>query len=96
MKVIRFLTICASVVVVSNAYAQEAQRGTVTNVDEASGTITIQPRSDATVGSNTGTNSAKFAVQDGLVFNALTQGDEVTYSSQEISGVNTIIKIEKR
>jgi hypothetical protein len=37
-----------------------------------------------------------FVVQDGLVFNALTQGDEVTYSSREISGVNTITDIQKR
>jgi Cu/Ag efflux protein CusF len=96
MQAIRVLTICTSLIVPSNAYAQEARQGTVTSVDEASGTITIQQNSDSTVGSSTGTNSAKLAVRDGLVFNALTQGDEVTYSSQEISGVNTITDIHKR
>jgi Cu/Ag efflux protein CusF len=96
MQAIRVLTICTSLMVASNAYAQEARHGTVTSVDEASGTITIQQNSDRTVGSSSGTNSAKLAVRDGLVFNAFTQGDEVTYSSQEISGTNTITDIHKR
>jgi Cu/Ag efflux protein CusF len=96
MSAIRILIISASVIVASHAYAEGARHGTVTSLDEASGTITIQQNSDRTVGSSTGTSSAKFVVQDGLVFNALTQGDEVTYSSREISGVNTITDIQKR
>ena len=95
MKVLCCLTLFASLSLASNAFAQDQQRGTVTNVDESGGSITIQLRPDGTVGSSTGTNSAKFAVQDGLVFNALTQGDEVTFSSQQINGVNTITKIQK-
>jgi hypothetical protein len=31
-----------------------------------------------------------------LGFNAVTQGDEVTFSSRKINGVNTITKIEKK
>jgi Cu/Ag efflux protein CusF len=95
MKVLCWLTLFASLSLASNAFAQDQQRGTVTDVDESSGSITIQLRSNGTVGSSTGTNSAKFAVQDGLVFNALTQGDEVTFSSQQINGVNTITRIQK-
>jgi Cu/Ag efflux protein CusF len=95
MKILCCLTVFTSVSIASISFAQDQQRGTVTNVDESSGSITIQLRSDATVGSSTGTNSAKFAVQDGLVFNALTQGDEVTFSSQQINGVNTITRIQK-
>ncbi len=95
MKVVRSLTIFASLCLASSSFAQSEQHGTVTNVDESSGSITIQQRPTGTVGS-TGSNSAKFAVQDGLVFNALAQGDEVTFSSQEIGGVNTITKIQKR
>jgi Cu/Ag efflux protein CusF len=96
MRVLRCLTIFASLSIVSNALAQGEQPGTVTNVDESSGSITIQRIPDGTVGSSTGTNSAKFAVQDAMLFNALTQGDEVTFRSQRINGVNTIIKIQKR
>jgi Cu/Ag efflux protein CusF len=95
MRILCCLTVFASVSVASIAFAQDQQRGTVTNVDESSGSITIQLRFNATVGSSTGTSSAKFAVQDGLVFNALTQGDEVTFSSQQINGVNTITRIQK-
>jgi len=96
MSTIGVSTIFASLLVASMAYADDGRRGTVTNIDEASGSITIQDRVDGTVGSSSGTNTAKFAVQDGLVFNALTQGDEVTFSSQEINGVNTITRIQKQ
>jgi len=102
MSTIGLSTIFASLLVASLAYAEDGRRGTVTNIDEASGSITIQDRVDGTVGSSSGTNAssgtntAKFAVQDGLVFNALTQGDEVTFSSQEINGVNTITRIQKQ
>jgi Cu/Ag efflux protein CusF len=34
-------------------------------------------------------------VQDGLLFNALRDGDRVTFISQEINGVNTITKLQK-
>jgi Cu/Ag efflux protein CusF len=96
MRAIGVSTIFASLLVASIAYAEDGRRGTVTNIDEASGSITIQDRLDGTVGSSTGTNAAKFAVQDGLVFNDLTQGDEVTFTSQEINGVNTITRIQKQ
>jgi Cu/Ag efflux protein CusF len=96
MNVLRCLTIFASLSIAANALAHDEQHGTVTNVDESSGSITIQPIPDGTVGSRAGTNSEKLAVQDGLIFNALTQGDEVTFSSQQIDGFNTITKIQKR
>jgi Cu/Ag efflux protein CusF len=96
MKVLRCLTIFASLSIASNAFAQDDQRGTVTDVDESSGSITIQLIPNGTVGSSTGPNSAKFAVQDGLLFNTLAQGDDVTFSSHQIDGVNTITKIQKR
>ena len=95
MKAIRFLTILAGLMVISNASAQETRRGTVASLDEANGSITIQQTSDGTVGASNATRSNKFAVQDGLLFNALRQGDKVTFSSQAINGVNTITKLQK-
>jgi Cu/Ag efflux protein CusF len=34
-------------------------------------------------------------VQDGLLFNALREGDKVMFISQKINGVNTITKLQK-
>jgi Cu/Ag efflux protein CusF len=95
MKAIRFVTLIVSLAAISNASAQEMRRGTVTNVDESSGSITIQQTSTGTVGSGAAPTASKYAVQDALLFNALRQGDEVTFTSQEINGLNTITKIQK-
>jgi Cu/Ag efflux protein CusF len=80
----------------SFALAQEAQRGTVVGVDEQAGSITVQRSPDGTVGASSPARSSdKFAVQDGLMFNALGAGDNVLFSSQEINGVNTITRLQK-
>jgi Cu/Ag efflux protein CusF len=34
-------------------------------------------------------------VQDGLLFNALRQGDDVKFSAQDIDGVKTITSLRK-
>lgn len=89
---------CVSVLALtmSVASAQEARRGTIVGVDEASGSITIQQPQAETVGANSSARSPdKFSVQDGLLFNALRIGDKVAFSSQEISGVNTITQLQK-
>jgi len=44
---------------------------------------------------NPARSSDKFAVQDGLLFNALREGDKVMFISQKINGVNTITKLQK-
>src|SRR3954465_3845689 len=64
--------------------------------DEAAGAITIQQPQAGRVGANSpGGPPDRYAVQDGLLFNALRVGDKVAFSSQEISGVNTITKLQK-
>lgn len=93
-----FVAICASVIVlgVSTAHGQELRRGTVASVDEPTGSITISQMPDGTVGSSSSAAASdKFAVQDGLLFNALRQGDKVMFSSTKINGVETIVKLEK-
>ena len=95
MRVVRALTIVLALAAISDASAQEMRRGTVVNVDEASGSIAIQQTLTGTVGSSGGAPVSKYAVQDAMLFNALSQGDEVKFTSQEINGVNTITKLRK-
>ena len=88
---------CVSLLALSMSFAsaQEARRGTVVGLDELTGSITLQS-SDGTVGANNPARSSdKFAVQDGLLFNALREGDKVMFISQKINGVNTITKLQK-
>jgi Cu/Ag efflux protein CusF len=78
------------------ASAQEARRGTVVGLDETTGSITVLQAQDGTVGADDPARSSdKFAVQDGLLFNALREGDKVIFTSQKINGVNTITKLQK-
>jgi len=80
----------------SFASAQEARRGTVVGVDEATGSITIQQPQARTVGADSPAASPdRYAVQDGLLFNALRAGDKVTFNSQEVSGVKTITQLQE-
>jgi Cu/Ag efflux protein CusF len=79
----------------SGALAQQAVTGSVAQVDEAHGKITIQPTQSGTVGAaaNAGED---YAVQDGLMFNALQPGDKVVVTVTDVGGVKTITKIEKQ
>jgi Cu/Ag efflux protein CusF len=86
----------AIAVISSGALAQQTQRGSITKVDEANGTITIQPTQGGTVGASTGGAAGDFKVQDGLMFNALKPGDKVVFSATETGGVKTITKLEKQ
>ena len=94
MKVISSLS-CVSMLALTMSFAsaQEARRGTVVGVDEATGSITIQQPQAGTVGQPRRPPD-RYAVQDGLLFNALRAGDKVTFSSQEISGVKTITRLQ--
>ena len=88
---------CVSLLALSMSFAsaQEARRGTVVGLDELTGSITLQSP-DGTVGaSNPARSSDKFAVQDGLLFNALREGHKVMFISQTINGVNTITKLQE-
>ena len=97
MRPTHFVLVCAGLltIVMSNAIAQEMRRGTVASIDEPGGSVTILQSPTGTVGSSGATRSGKFAVQDGLLFNALREGDKVMFTSQEINGVNTITKLQK-
>jgi hypothetical protein len=102
MRPTHFVLVCAGLltIVMSNAIAQEMRRGTVASIEEPGGLVMQSPT--GTVGRSGATKSSKFAVQDGLLFNALPQlfnalpqGDKVMFTSQEINGANTITKLQK-
>ena len=78
---------------VAAAYAQEAMRGEIVTVDEASGKIGI--KLSGTVGSGDATAPTPFKVQDGLMFNAIKPGDKVSFTVERVDGVMTINKLTK-
>jgi Cu/Ag efflux protein CusF len=86
----------AIAVMSSGTWAQQAQTGSITKVDEANGKITIQRTQGGTVGATTGGAADDFKVQDGLIFNAFKAGDKVVFTATEIGGVKTITKLEKQ
>ena len=88
-------TISAIVVlsVASAACAQEALKGEVAKVDEASGTISI--KLGGTVGSSDTTTPTAFKAQDGLIFNAVKPGDKVSFIAERVGGELTMKQLKK-
>jgi Cu/Ag efflux protein CusF len=64
---------------------QETLRGVVTGVDERNDLITLRLASDV---------SADFRVQDGLLFNAVRDGDQVEITVENIEGAKTIVGLK--
>ena len=79
--------------VASAVYAQEALKGEVATVDEASGKIGI--KLSGTVGSGDTTTPTNFKVQDGLVFNAVKPGDKVSIAVERTGDDMTIKQLTK-
>jgi Cu/Ag efflux protein CusF len=98
MKIAKIIlaSAAATAIICSGAFAQQTGMGTISRVDEANGKIAIQQTQSGTVGANTGGASEEFKVQDGLMFNALREGDKVTFTADEIGGVKTITKLQKQ
>jgi Cu/Ag efflux protein CusF len=88
--------IIAAALFSAGASAQESRLGTISRLDEANGTIAIVEAQSGTTGSSTAAGSQEFKVQDGLVFNAVKEGDRVSYAVQDIGGVKTITKLQKQ
>jgi Cu/Ag efflux protein CusF len=74
----------------SIAYAQETMNGKIASVDEATGKIGIIVASVSAEGPPTPT---LFKVQNGVIFNSLQAGDQVSFTAENVSGVLTIEKI---
>jgi protein-tyrosine-phosphatase len=65
---------------------QETLRGIVTGIDERNDRITLRLAKSA---------SADFRVQDGLLFNAVRDGDRVEITVENIEGAKTIVGLRK-
>jgi len=61
--------------------------GQVVKIDEPAGTITIKETSG---------QSVAYKPKDGLLFNALKEGDNVSFTAAEENGQKVISKLEKR
>jgi Cu/Ag efflux protein CusF len=78
------------------AFAQEVRVGTISRLDEANGTIAISEAQAGTTGSGAGSSAQEYKAQDGLLFNALKEGDRVSFTVEEKGGVKTIAKVQKQ
>jgi Cu/Ag efflux protein CusF len=88
------ISFAALTLAASSASAQQ-MRGSIERVDEPHGSITVQRPLEGTVGASGTVGSEKFAVQDGLLFNALREGDKISFTVREINGVKTITTLQK-
>jgi phosphotransferase system HPr-like phosphotransfer protein len=61
--------------------------GQVVKIDEPAGTITIK---------DTNGQSVAYKPKDGLLFNAVKEGDNVSFTAAEENGQKVISKLEKR
>ena len=85
----------ATVMLSFAALAQQSNTGTVARVDEAKGTIAIS-QVEGTTGSSKGSATQEYKVQDGLVFNAVKEGDKVSFTFENKDGNNTITRLQKQ
>jgi Cu/Ag efflux protein CusF len=83
-------------VISSEAWAQQALTGTLTQIDRIHGTVAIKQAQSGTTGANTGAAAEQFKAQDGLSLDALHVGDKVSFSVTETAGVKTITKLQKQ
>ena len=75
------------------SYAQETIRGKDASVDEATGKISIQI--SGTTGAGASMAPTQFKVQDGLIFNAIKPGNQVSITTENVNGVPTIKSLKK-
>jgi Cu/Ag efflux protein CusF len=80
----------------AGASAQESHQGTINRLDEATGTVAISEARTGTTGSGAGMAAQEYKLQDGLLFNALREGDRISFTVEEIRGVKTITKLQKQ
>jgi len=104
MKTLRpiILGAAAGILFALGARADGARLGTITRLDEAKGTIAILETQTGTTGSSTAAGAAsagaaqEFRLQDGLMYNALKEGDRISFTVVEKDGARTITRLEKQ
>jgi Cu/Ag efflux protein CusF len=96
MKSLLAITLgAAATVLLSIAALAQDNTSTITRVDEATGTIAIS-QIQGTTGSSAGSATQEYKVRDGLFFNAVKEGDKVSFTFEEKDGKKTITKLQKQ
>jgi Cu/Ag efflux protein CusF len=77
------------------AFADESRSGTITRLDEANGTIAVSEAQAGTTGSSAAP-SQDYKLQDGLMYNALKEGDHISFVVEDKAGAKVITKVQKQ
>jgi hypothetical protein len=90
-------SVCAAAGLAFIASAASADQGTITQIDRTTNTIAIQQPLSGTVGANGASAPSKpYKVQSPGSLENLHAGDQVTFSTTQSGGLDTITKIEKK
>lgn len=80
----------------TSVFAQEIRQGTISRIDPGNGTIAVA-ESQSTTGSTTTMSAAQeYKLQDPLLFNAIKDGDRISFTVEEKDGVKTVTKLQKQ
>ena len=90
------LGMAAAVMFSLSATAQETRQGTISRVDPAKGTIAVAETQTGTTGSSTMSGAQEYQLLDPLLFNAIKDGDRISFIVGEKDGVKTITKLQKQ
>jgi len=90
------LGLAAAAIFSFGALAQETRQGTISRVDPAKGTIAVAETQTGTTGSSTMSGAQEYKLQDPLLFNAVKDGDRISFTVEDKDGVKTITKVQKQ
>jgi hypothetical protein len=76
------------------ALAQETRQGTISRIDPSKGTIAVAET--GTTGSSAMSGPQEYKLQDPLAFNAIKDGDRISFTLEDKDGVKTITKLQKQ
>ena len=78
------------------AIAQETRQGTISRIDPAKGTIAVAETQAGTTGASTMSGAQEYRLLDPLLFNAIKDGDRISFTVEDKDGVKTITKLQKQ
>lgn len=91
------LGIAAATMFSAGALAQGSHHGTVVQVEQTKGAITVLEDPTGTTGSTAQANTLQeYKLKDGPLFNALNVGDVVSFTVEEKGGVRTITQLQAK
>jgi Cu/Ag efflux protein CusF len=90
------LGMAATAMLSLGALAQESRQGTISRVDPAKGTIAVLEAQAGTTGSSAMFTPQEYKLKDALLFNAIKDGDRISFTMEEKDGVKTITKLQKQ